>query len=69
MAIHMPMDVGGRSFNVTLSRDEAGNYVAEARPAPLERAEPRKIRVVNPDKERAMHSLLELLGTAARTQA
>lgn len=64
MAIHMEIQIAGADFRVTLSRDDAGNYVAEAarasRSAPPG-AEPPRVRVVDRVKERALHSLFDSL--------
>lgn len=67
MAIHMEIEIAGEDYEVTLSRDEAGNYVAEA--ARLLRAgggaaAPR-IRVVDGVKERALRSLFDSLHRVA----
>jgi hypothetical protein len=65
MAIHMVTEIGGREFELTLSRDDAGRYVAEAVQLPGEgRAEVaagKHVRVVDPVKERALGSLIESL--------
>ncbi len=74
MAIHMVTQVAGEDFDVTLSRDDAGNYVAEAARL-LQRenqagTEPPRVRVVDAVKERAMTSLFDSLHrmTAGRTR-
>jgi len=63
MAIHMEIEIAGEDYEVTLSRDEAGNYVAEA--ARLvsggRRAEAPRVRVVDGVKERALRSLFDSL--------
>ncbi len=65
MAIHMVTQIAGEEFDVTLSRDDAGNYVAEAARSPRREngtgAEPPCVRVVDPVKERAMMSLFDSL--------
>ncbi|HET6436436.1 MAG TPA: hypothetical protein VFG59_00140 [Anaeromyxobacter sp.] len=65
MAIHMVTRVAGEEFDVTLTRDDAGNYVAEAArrlgDGFVPRTETPRIRVVHPMKERAWQSLLDLL--------
>ncbi len=68
MAIHMELEIAGQDYKVTLSRDDAGNYVAEGarrlRGAPG--AEAPRVRVVERVKERALRSLLDAL---ARVEA
>jgi hypothetical protein len=69
MAIRMVTEVGGEDFEITLSRDDAGNYVAEAAPLPqggpgTGRMVPR-LRVVDSVKERVMRSLFDSLRDAA----
>ncbi len=65
MAVHMVTRVGGEDYQVTLSRDDAGNYVAEA--ARLVRTEgvtatvAPHLRVVDVVKERALRSLFDSL--------
>lgn len=65
MTVHMVTRVEGEDFKVTLSRDDAGNYVAEA--ARLLKAGDARgtmaphVRVVDVSKERALASLLESL--------
>jgi hypothetical protein len=62
MAVHMVTRVGGEDFKVTLSRDDAGNYVAEAArlSIPGGGTVP-SVRVVDAIKERAMASLFDSL--------
>ncbi len=65
MTVHMVTRVGGEDYKVTLSRDDAGNYVAEA--ARLLSAEvgagsfAPHVRVVDVAKERALTSLIDSL--------
>jgi hypothetical protein len=65
MAVHMVTRVGDEEFKVTLSRDDAGNYVAEAARLPSAGADMRgplpSVRVVDARKERALTSLLDSL--------
>ncbi len=64
MAVHMVTRVGGEEFRITLSRDDAGNYVAEAARLPRDGApggSPPSVRVVDARKERALASLLDSL--------
>ncbi len=69
MAVHMVTRVGGEDYRITLSRDDAGNYIAEA--ARSLSAEPGAgsiaphLRVVDAVKERALASLLDSLWHAA----
>jgi hypothetical protein len=67
MAIHMEIEYGGEDYKVTLSRDEAGNYVAEA--ARLLRGgsgvEVPRVRVVDRVKDRALRALFESLSRLA----
>jgi hypothetical protein len=62
MAVRMVVDVEGVEYQVTLSRDDAANYVADASLAPRHgegSATPLPmVRVVDQAKERAMSSLL-----------
>ena len=65
MAVHMVTRVGGEDFRVTLSRDDAGNYVAEAARLPgagdpVGGSLP-SVRVVDARKERALASLFDSL--------
>ncbi len=64
MAIRMEIEIEGEDYEVVLSRDEAGNYVAEA--ARLLRgggagAEATRVRVVDRIKERALRALFDSL--------
>ena len=65
MAIHMVTRVDGEELRITLSRDDAGNYVAEA--ARLLQGdvasgiEVPRVRVVDPVKEQALRSLFDAL--------
>jgi hypothetical protein len=62
MAIHMTTQVEGEQFNVTLSTDDAGHYVAEA--ARFEHGmyrTPVQVRIVDTDKERAILALFQSL--------
>jgi len=72
MAIDMVTQVGGEHFQVTLSRDDAGNYVAEAvrllRGGRASAVEAPCLRVVHPTKERAVESLLDLLHNVGRAR-
>lgn len=72
MAIHMEIQIAGEDFRITLSRDEAGNYVAEAaraaRSAPGSAEGPR-VRVVDRLKERALHSLFDSLARHVEAQS
>jgi len=73
MAIHMVTRVGGEDFRITLSRDDAGNYVAEAARLPRSGGAPGgeapSLRVVDVVKERALTSLFDSLQRfAARPQ-
>ncbi len=65
MPIHMVTQVGGEDFQLTLSCDEAGNYVAEAVWLPqgdrVAGSVTPRVRVVHPDKERTLQSLFDLL--------
>jgi len=71
MAIHMVALVDGEELRITLSRDDAGNYVAEA--ARLLHGETAQglevphVRVVDPVRELALRSLFDSLhGLASR---
>lgn len=69
MAVHMVIDVENESFNVTLSRDDAGNYVADAT-GPFQKgrtmgASMPVVRTVDATKEIALKSLLDSLQRAA----
>jgi hypothetical protein len=73
MPIHMVAQVAGVDFKVTLSRDGAGNYVAEAarllrgeRDASIEAP---RVRVVDGVKERALKSLFDALGRITQDHA
>jgi hypothetical protein len=72
MAIHMVTRVGGEEFRVTLSRDDAGNYVADGARLPRgEHAggvEVPTVRVIDMVKERAFRSLLDSLQRLAGEQ-
>jgi hypothetical protein len=73
MAIRMVTRVGDEDFSVTLSRDDAGHYVAEASPVAegehlQETALPR-VRVVDPVKERALRSLFSSLARLTSDRA
>ncbi len=63
MAIHLVTQIEGEEFQITLSHDDAGNYVAEA--VHLARGEvghvPPHVRVVDPAKERAVRALFASL--------
>jgi hypothetical protein len=64
MAVHMVTRVGGEDFRVTLSRDDAGNYVAEAARLPGTGAPGGalpSVRVVDARKEHALASLFDSL--------
>jgi len=65
MSIHVVTQVKGQDFKITLSRDEAGNYVAEAsRLLPGERTtgtEAPRIRVIDSAKEQALRALYDSL--------
>jgi hypothetical protein len=68
MGIHLVVNVENESFNVTLSRDEAGNYVADAT-GPLREgravgASVPIVRVVDANKENVMKALLDSLHRA-----
>jgi hypothetical protein len=69
MAVHMVTRVGGEDYRITLSRDDAGNYVAEA--ARLLRAGDGAgtfaphLRVVDAVKERALAALFGSLQQVA----
>ncbi len=69
MAVHMVTRVGGEDYRITLSRDDAGNYIAEAaRSLSAESGAGTvapQLRVVDVVKERAMASLLDSLWQAA----
>ncbi len=71
MAVHMVTRVGGEDYQVTLSRDDAGNYVAEA--ARVLRAgegggtSAPHLRVVDAVKERALTSLFDSLQARQRS--
>ncbi len=71
MAIHMVTRVGGEDFKITLSRDDAGNYVAEAaRVTPFDggaRSAAPSVRVVDARKERALTALFDSLQRLARS--
>lgn len=65
MAVHMVTRVGGEDYRVTLSRDDAGNYIAEAaRLLKIDGAAGTvapHLRVVDVIKERALTSLFDSL--------
>jgi hypothetical protein len=65
MAIHLVISVGDENYRVTLSRDDSGNYVAEANGAlggkQASGVPTPHIRVVDPTKEHALRSLLDSL--------
>ncbi len=65
MTVHMMTRVGGQDYRITLSRDDAGNYMAEAArllaPAVEAGTFAPHVRVVDVVKERALASLLESL--------
>jgi hypothetical protein len=65
MAIHMVTQVGGEDFKITLSRDDAGNYVAEAarlvQGGLLAGTIAPHVRVVDSVKERALSVLFDSL--------
>jgi hypothetical protein len=65
MGIHMVIDIANERFNVTLYRDDAGNYVADAvgplRTGSATGASTPLLRVIDATKERAMKSLLDSL--------
>ena len=69
MAVHMVTRVGGEDYKVTLSRDDAGNYVAEAarllRVDGAARTIAPHLRVVDAVKERALTSLFDSLQRVA----
>ncbi len=71
MAIHMEIEYGGEGYKVTLSRDEAGNYVAEA--ARLLRSgsgvEAPRVRVVDRLKDRALRALFDSLSRLERGES
>lgn len=65
MAIHLVTQIEGEEFQITLSHDDAGNYVAEAvhlaRGEGAEGRVPPHVRVVDPAKERAVRALFASL--------
>ncbi len=65
MAVHMVTRVGGEDYRITLFRDDAGNYIAEAaRSLGAELGAGSiapHLRVVDVVKERALASLLDSL--------
>lgn len=65
MAIHLVTQIDGEEFRITLSHDDAGNYVAEAvhlaGGEAAERHAPPHVRVVDPAKERAVRALFASL--------
>jgi hypothetical protein len=69
MAVHMVTRVGGEDYRVTLSRDDAGNYVAEAARLPKGEGATGSyaphLRVVDTVKERALTSLFDSLQRVA----
>jgi len=72
MAVDMVTQVAGERFQVTISRDGAGNYVAEAvRLLGSEHGHATEapcVRVVHPTKERAVGSVLDLLQNLGRAR-
>ena len=71
MAIHMVTQIGGEDFRITLSRDDAGNYVAEAsrvRKVAGASSGTSPLRFVDAVKERALTSLLDSLQHVAATR-
>ena len=73
MAVHMVTRVAGEDFRITLSRDDAGNYVAEAARLPRVEGVPGNsvpsVRVVDVVKERALTSLFDSLQRLAARRA
>ncbi len=73
MAVHMVTRVAGEDFRITLSRDDAGNYVAEAARLPRPEGAPGisapSVRVVDVVKERALTSLFDSLQRLAARRA
>ena len=71
MGIHMVVIVENQRFNVTLCRDDAGNYVADAvgplRTGSAMGASTPLLRVIDATKERAMKSLLDSLERMGRS--
>jgi hypothetical protein len=72
MAVRMVAHVQGQDFQITLSRDDAGNYVADG--ARLSggangSGELPRVRVIDSEKERALHSLYESLRRLATSDA
>ena len=63
--VAMVTELAGQAFQVTLCRDDAGNWVAEAarliRRGEVSAMEAPCIRIVHPDSERALKSLFDLL--------
>ncbi len=72
MAVHMVTQVDGLDYRITLSRDDAGNYVAEAARCTnghAGRSGLPTIRVLDPLKERALRTLFDALSRAASDRA
>ena len=69
MAVHMDTRVGSQDYRITLSRDDSGNYIAEAaRSLSTELGAGTiapHLRVVDVVKERALKLLLDSLWHAA----
>ena len=72
MAIHIVTQVDGEELKITLSRDDAGNYVAEAarmvHGGPNPGTETPRLRVVDPVKEQALRSLFDALHRLAASR-
>ncbi len=72
MAVHMVTQVDGLEYRITLSRDDAGNYVAEAARCAgghADRSGLPSIRVLDSVKERALRTLFDALSRAASERA
>jgi len=72
MAIHIVTQVDGEELKITLSRDDAGNYVAEAarmvQGGSAPGTETPRLRVVDPVKEQALRSLFDALHRLAASR-
>ncbi len=72
MTIHMVTQVDGQDFKLILSRDDAGNYVAEAarmlQGGNLAVTEAPCVRVVDSAKERALNALFDSIHRVASSR-
>ncbi len=68
MAVHLDIEVEGATYRVALSRDDLGNYIADAAPGTAgdARAVLPVVRVIESDQEAAMRALLDSLTRHAR---